>query len=63
MTNEVFMIEPRETETWIPCDDMLMPELAERLRADAIRNGRTPSEELNYQLMVKMGLMRPSRTQ
>jgi len=56
------MLEPIEDDTWVPLDDPIPPHLVEPLRAAARQNGRTLNEEVNYRMMVGLGLLRPSRT-
>lgn len=57
-----FMYELIEDATWEPWEEPIPPELLKRITAEAIRNGRTPSEELNYLILVTMGMIPPTQT-
>ena len=58
------MVEQIEDDTWawVRWEEPLPLDLAERLQAAAIQNGRTVNEEVTYRFMVKMGMLRPGRT-
>ena len=56
------MVELIEDDTWVRWDEPAPPDLAEKIKAAAIQNGRTFNEEFTYRMMLMMEMLRPGLT-